>query len=75
MGMITISLTCLVRVLLRNYVSHSYVFVLSLEDFVGQGSDLYWVPDVALALGPSAKCLYAHSASCYKGLQIPWPSV
>ena len=74
-GMIMMTLNSLVRVLLRNYISHSYVCMSSSEDIDGQCGDLRWVPDLTLALQLGAECHRDDSAGCYQGLYLQWSLV
>ena len=76
-GMITITMTfnCLVRVLLRNYISHSYISISSSEDVDGQCDDLRWVPYLALVLWLGVKCHHVDDVGSNEGLYLSWPSI
>ena len=74
-GTITTTLNCLVRVLLRNSISHSYFFVLSSKDIDGQCGDLSWVFDLTLTLWLGAECHCIDSIGYYEGLYFLWSPI
>ena len=74
-GTITMTLNCLVRVLLRNSIFHSYFFVLSSKDIDGQCGDLSWVFDLTLTLWLGAECHCIDSIGYYEGLYFLWSPI